>query len=182
VNDVAGGHAGRKSPEALLDELAPFGLPVVCAGGVGDAATFRRMMALGYDAVQMGTRFIATTECLAHPDYKAAIVRAAPEDIVLTERVSGVPLAVILNDHVRKVGLRAGAFVRWMLRGRRRKRLMRVLLGLRSHGSLKRGALSARGAEDYWQAGKSVGGIRTILPAAEVVSSFAAALESPIDQ
>src|SRR5579884_3268186 len=42
VNNVAGGHAGRLSPEALLDDLQGFGVPLICAGGVGDAATFRR--------------------------------------------------------------------------------------------------------------------------------------------
>ena len=36
VNSVAGGHAGRLSPEALFDQLADLGLPVICAGGVGD--------------------------------------------------------------------------------------------------------------------------------------------------
>ena len=60
VNNVAGGHAGKLSPEALLDDVSDLGLPVICAGGVGDPATFRRMMDLGYAGVQMGTRFIAT--------------------------------------------------------------------------------------------------------------------------
>src|SRR6185312_11074064 len=81
VNNVAGGHAGPKSPETLYEELRPFGLPIICAGGVGDALTFRRMIELGYAGVQMGTRFIATVECKAHPDYKQAIINAAPEDI-----------------------------------------------------------------------------------------------------
>src|SRR5215470_16912914 len=86
VNNVAGGHAGKLSPEALLNDLRGLGLPVICAGGVGDPATFRRMMDLGYAGVQMGTRFIATVECRAHEDYKQAIVESGPEEIVLTER------------------------------------------------------------------------------------------------
>ncbi len=95
VNNVAGGHAGQLSPRELLAEVGDLGLPVVCAGGVGDPATFRAMLDLGYAGVQMGTRFIATTECGAHPEYKEAIVRAAPEDIVLTERLTGLPVSVI---------------------------------------------------------------------------------------
>src|SRR3954447_21115887 len=101
VNSVAGGHAGPLPPDRLLDELRQFGLPTICAGGVGDPATFRRMMDLGYDGVQMGTRFIATTECLAHAEYKRAIVDASPADIVLTERLTGVPVAVINNEYIR---------------------------------------------------------------------------------
>ena len=65
VNNRAGGHAGPKSAEALIAELADLGVPVVCAGGIGDEADFVRALGLGYAAVQMGTRFIATTECTA---------------------------------------------------------------------------------------------------------------------
>src|SRR6478752_942531 len=99
VNSEAGGHPGKLGPRALLDEVAPLGLPVVCAGGVGDAKVFRAMMDLGYAGVQLGTRFIASTECRAHPDYKRAIVDADATDIVLTERLTGVPVAVINNEY-----------------------------------------------------------------------------------
>ena len=108
VNNVAGGHAGPLSPEVLFDQLADLGLPVICAGGVGDPATFRRMMKLGYAGVQMGTRFIATVECKAHDDYKQAIINAEPEDIVLTERLTGVPVAVINNDFIKRLGTSGG--------------------------------------------------------------------------
>ncbi|HEX6864597.1 MAG TPA: nitronate monooxygenase, partial [Thermoanaerobaculia bacterium] len=70
VNRRAGGHAGNKSAEELIAELADFGVPVVCAGGIGDEEDFVQALRMGYAAVQMGTRFIATTECTAHEDYK----------------------------------------------------------------------------------------------------------------
>src|SRR5438477_8678201 len=82
VNNVAGGHAGKLSPEALLADVGDLGLPVICAGGVGDAPAFRAALDLGYAGVQLGTRFIATTECGAHPEYKEAILRATSNDIV----------------------------------------------------------------------------------------------------
>ncbi|HEY6828330.1 MAG TPA: nitronate monooxygenase [Gemmatimonadaceae bacterium] len=176
VNNVAGGHAGRLSPEALLEELTPLGLPVICAGGVGDPATFRRMLDLGYDGVQMGTRFIATTECNAHPDYKAAIVRAEPEDIVLTERLTGVPVSVINNDYIRRLGTRSGPLARWMLRHRRTKYWMRSIYALTSMRRLKKSSLSAAGADEYWQAGKSVAGIDSVKPVADLIHDFASAL------
>ena len=176
VNNVAGGHAGRLSPQALLEELTPLGLPVICAGGVGDPATFRRMLDLGYDGVQMGTRFIATTECNAHPDYKAAIVRAEPEDIVLTERLTGVPVSVINNDYIRRLGTRSGPLARWMLRHRRTKYWMRSIYALTSMRRLKKSSLSAAGADEYWQAGKSVAGIDSVKPVADLIHDFASAL------
>ena len=176
VNNVAGGHAGRLSPEALLDQLAGLGLPVICAGGVGDPFTFRRMLDLGYDGVQMGTRFIATDECNAHPDYKTAIVRAEPKDIVLTERLTGVPVSVINNEYIQRLGTRSGPIARWMLRHRRMKYWMRSIYALTSMRRLKKSSLTAAGANEYWQAGKSVAGIDSVKPVVELVQEFAAAL------
>jgi nitronate monooxygenase len=178
VNSVAGGHAGPLPPERLLDDLRPFDLPTICAGGVGDPQTFRRMMDLGYDGVQMGTRFIATTECLAHAEYKQAIVDARPEDIVLTERLTGVPVAVIENDYVRNLGLKAGPVARLLLRQQKTKRWVRTWYALTSLRKLKRAALSSRGANEYWQAGKSVAGIREVKPVREIMAEFDSALGS----
>ena len=176
VNSLAGGHAGSLGPEALLNEVRDLGVPVICAGGVGDPTQFRRMLDLGYAGVQMGTRFIATAECGAHPEYKQAIVDARPEDIVLTERLTGVPVAVISNEYVRRLGTRSGPLARYLLRHRRTKYLMRTLYHLRSVRRLKKSSLSAHGAQEYWQAGKSVAGITSVKTAGEVVREFAAVL------
>lgn len=176
VNNVAGGHAGRLSPEALFDDLSGLGLPIICAGGVGDPVTFRRMMDLGYAGVQMGTRFIATTECLAHADYKQAILNATPGDIVLTERLTGLPVSVINNEYIRRLGTRAGPIARYMLRHRKMKYWMRSLYALRSARRLKQTSLSSAGANDYWQAGKSVAGIHSVESARDLVEEFGKAL------
>jgi len=176
VNDRAGGHAGPRSAEQLLEDLGDLGLPLVCAGGIGAPADFARVLALGYAGAQLGTRFIATTECRAHEAYKRAIVNATAADIVLTERVTGVPLAVIRTPYVERVGTRAGPVARWLLRHRRTKHWMRTVYALRSAWSLKRGALEGTSSKDYWQAGKSVDGVDAIEPAGEVVRRFAAAL------
>jgi nitronate monooxygenase len=172
VNNVAGGHAGPRSPEALIEELRPFGLPIICAGGVGDRETFRRVMAMGYAGVQMGTRFIATTECRAHPDYKQAIVDADPEDIVLTERLTGVPVAVINNEYVRHLGTRAGPVARYMLRHPKLKHWMRSYYALTSLRRLKQSSLSSAGAKEYWQAGKSVAGIHEVKSVQDVIAEL----------
>jgi nitronate monooxygenase len=175
VNDRAGGHAGRLSPRALLEELAPLGVPLVCAGGVGDERAFAEALALGYAAVQMGTRFIATPECRAHDDYKAAIVRARAEDIVLTEKISGVPVAVIRTPYIDRVGTRAGFVARRLLRHPRGKHWMRMLYTLQSVWQLKRASLRGATYKDYFQAGKSVDGVAGLEPAGEIVRRFAAA-------
>lgn len=172
VNRRAGGHAGPRSAEALIEELSSLGLPLVCAGGVGDAPDFVAALRLGYAGVQMGTRFIATPECRASAAYKQAIVEADADDIVLSERITGVPVAVINTPFIRRMGLRAGPLARWMLRGRRTKHWMRTLYALKSIWQLKRSSLDETGARDYWQAGKSVEGIHAIEPAGAIVRRF----------
>lgn len=176
VNARAGGHAGRLSPEALLDELRPFNVPVVSAGGVGTPEEFTRHLRMGYAAVQLGTRFIATTECTASDAYKQAIVDADEDDIVLTERLTGVPVAVIRNDYIARLGTEAGAFAQWMLKGRRTKHWMRTWYALHSLRRLRK-SLGASKSTDYWQAGKSVAGIHDVRPAGQIVREFARALD-----
>jgi nitronate monooxygenase len=172
VNRRAGGHAGPKGAEDLMAELGDLGLPVVCAGGVGEAPDFVAALRMGYAGVQMGTRFIATTECRTSAVYKQAILDAEEEDIVLSERITGVPVAVINTPYIRRMGLKAGPFARWMLRGHKTKHWMRMYYGLKSVWQLKRSSLDESGSKDYWQAGKSVAGITRIEPAGEIVRRF----------
>jgi len=175
VNRRAGGHAGPKRAAELLDELRDLDVPVVCAGGIGTEEGFVEALRMGYDGVQMGTRFIATTQCRAGQPYKQAILDADADDIVLTRRVTGIPLAVINTPYVQRTGTEAGPLARWMLRGRRRKKLMRTLYALKSGRQLKRASLDESGTKDYWQAGRSVDGIHAIEDAATIVRRFAQA-------
>ena len=88
----AGGHNG-------FDELTTFTLvpqvvdavkiPVVAAGGIADARGFVAALALGADVVQMGTRFIATQECIAHPNFKEAVLKVNDTGTVISGRKLG---------------------------------------------------------------------------------------------
>ena len=173
VNRRAGGHAGPTDAAALYEELADLGVPLVCAGGIGDEAEFVAALRLGYAGAQLGTRFIATPECRASEAYKAAIVRAREDDIVLTERLSGIPVAVIRTPYIERLGLRAGPLARRLLRGRRTKHLMRTFFALRSVWELKRALMNED--KEYWQAGRSVERIHAVEPAGEIVRRFAEA-------
>lgn len=176
VNNRAGGHAGPRSAEALISELGDLGVPVVCAGGIGGEEDFVRALRMGYAAVQMGTRFIATRECTAPAAYKKAIVEADADDIVLTERITGVPVSVIRTPYIEKVGTKAGPIARWMLKGRKTKHWMRMIYSLQSIWKLKRSARSFS-YRDYLQAGKSVAGVEKVEPAGEIVRRFRMAAE-----
>jgi nitronate monooxygenase len=175
VNRRAGGHAGPKSAAELMDELGDLGVPLVCAGGIGTPADFVAALNMGYAGVQMGTRFIATTECTASDAYKKAIIDADEDDIVLSERVTGVPLAVIRTPYVDRIGLKAGPLAKRLLRGSRTKHWMRGWYALRSIRALKKSSYDAKGTKDYWQAGKSVAGVEGVRPTGDIIRDFAAA-------
>ena len=173
VNNRAGGHAGTKSMQQLQTELNTYHLPIVCAGGISTPDDFKQALDSGYDGIQMGTRFIATTECSAPEPYKQAIVDAKETDIVLSERVTGTPVSLIRTAYVDRIGLKANGFESWMLRGHKRKYLMRTLYLLKSLWKLKQAVLDKSGAHDYWQAGKSVEGINRVEPVQAMIERFA---------
>jgi nitronate monooxygenase len=175
VNREAGGHTGSRDARALLDEVADLGLPVVAAGGVGSPAQFRSLLEMGYAGVQLGTRFIATTECNSDQRYKEAIVKATSSDVVLTERLTGVPVSVLRTPYVQRLGTTVGPVARLLFKGRKTKHWMRTWYALRSLRQLKRSSVDGANG-DYWQAGRSVDAIHDIRPASEIVAQFAAAL------
>jgi len=81
-------------------------IPVVAAGGIGDSRGYRAAFALGAKGVQVGTRFIASTECIAHPNYKNALCEGKETDTLLVER-GKVRVRVIrtpLSEELRKGG------------------------------------------------------------------------------
>ena len=178
VNRRAGGHAGEKGTRELLDELSDLGVPVVCAGGIGEASDFVEALEMGYAGVQMGTRFIATTECTAHDTYKQAVVDAEEDDIVHTERISGVPVAVIRTPYLERVGTKAGPIARRMLKGRRTKHWMRTIYALQSAWKLKRSSLRRFSSKDFLQAGMSVAGVKEVESTGDIIRRFADAWTS----
>ena len=101
----AGGHNG-------FDELPTFVLvpqvvdavkiPVVAAGGIADARGFVAALALGAEGVQIGTRFIATHECIAHPNFKEAVIKAIDTGTVISGRKLG-PTRGLKNELVAKI-------------------------------------------------------------------------------
>ena len=172
VNNRAGGHAGAKSMQQLFAELHGLGVPLVCAGGIGDAGAFRQALEQGYAACQLGTRFIASRECRASDAYKQAILDAGEADIVLSEKVTGVPVAVINTEFIRTSGTRLGRLSRWMLAGDTTKHWMRMFFGLKSIWQLKRASLDESGKRDYWQAGKSVATIDSVESCATIMQQL----------
>lgn len=94
----SGGHVGEITTMTLVPQIADaVELPVIAAGGIGDARGVVAAFALGAHGVQIGTRFVASTECTVHPNYKEAVLKAKDRTTVVTGLYSGHPVRVVDN-------------------------------------------------------------------------------------
>lgn len=94
----AGGHIGEITTMCLTPQVADaVSIPVVCAGGIADVRGAVAAFALGADGIQVGTRFICSDECIAHENYKQAVIKAKDRDAVVTGRSTGAPVRALKN-------------------------------------------------------------------------------------
>ncbi len=99
----SGGHVGEVSTMSLIPQIVDaVNIPVIAAGGIADSRGFVAALALGAQGVQIGTRFVASLECVAHENYKTAILKAKDRSTVLTGIATGHPVRVITNKFTRE--------------------------------------------------------------------------------
>lgn len=100
----AGGHIGETTTMALIPQIVDaIEIPVIAAGGIGDARGFISAIALGAQGVQMGTVFVCSKECTVHENYKAAILKAADRSTSISGRATGHPVRMIKNRLFREL-------------------------------------------------------------------------------
>lgn len=98
----AGGHIGEITTMNLIPQVADaVSIPVIAAGGVADGRGMIAAFALGAEGVQIGTRFICSTECTAHINYKNAVIKAGDRSTAVTGRQTGHPVRVLKNKLVK---------------------------------------------------------------------------------
>ena len=98
----SGGHIGELTTMALVPQVVDaVDVPVIAAGGIGDSRGICAAFALGAQAVQMGTRFIMSEECIAHENYKNLVLKARDRSTVITGRTTGHPARVLQNKLTR---------------------------------------------------------------------------------
>ncbi|MGB7987865.1 MAG: nitronate monooxygenase [Candidatus Methylophosphatis roskildensis] len=152
VASGAGGHAGTQSAFSLIREIREFWDGVLILGGaISDGASIRAAEILGADFAYMGTRFIATEESMAQPEYKQMLVDCAPRDIVYTDAVSGTNANFLLPSLERA--------------GYTRDQLVQGA----GKGKLKDLQDEAKAWRDMWSAGHGVAGIHDLPTVAELV-------------
>jgi len=169
---VDGAEAGGHPPPSEVTTLVlvrrvvkSVKLPVVASGGVADGAGIAALLALGADAVQLGTRFIATPEASVHDNYKRAVLAADVDGSTLVAR-GRLPIRQLKNAFSAKYAAaeKAGA-------------TQEELEALYKSSSLKQAALDGDVEWGKVEAGQSAGLVDDILPAAEVVKRLMSELE-----
>lgn len=99
----SGGHIGDLTTMAFVPQVVDaVKVPVIAAGGIGDGRGLVAALALGAVGVQMGTRFMCSTECPIHPAVKEHILKAKDRDTVVTGRSTGHPVRVLKNKLTRQ--------------------------------------------------------------------------------
>lgn len=152
VSAGAGGHAGTANPFALLTEIKEvFEGEIILAGSINSGKEILAAQILGADFAYMGTRFIATQECLASEEYKQMILDSGISDVIYTDGVSGVN-ANFLTKSIEKAGIDISE---------KKKEDFSQLNG--DH---------AKAWKDIWSAGHGVAGIHSVPTVAELLEEI----------
>ncbi|KGR73756.1 NAD(P)H-dependent flavin oxidoreductase [Ureibacillus sinduriensis] len=107
VGQEGGGHLGRDDVGTMV--LVPrvvdsVSIPVIASGGIGDGRGWMAAHALGAEGIEMGTRFIATKECVhASPEYIKSLLSSTETDTTIIKRSIGAPARCIKNDFTEKI-------------------------------------------------------------------------------
>lgn len=99
----AGGHIGELTTMALIPQVVDkVNIPVIAAGGIADGRGFLAALSLGAEGVQLGTRFVCSTECKAHDNFKEKILKAKDRGTVVIGRNAGYSTRALKNKFTKK--------------------------------------------------------------------------------
>lgn len=167
----SGGHIGEVTTMALVPQVADaLNIPVIAAGGIADARGVVAALALGAQGVQIGTRFVVSTECIAHPEYKHAIIKARDRSTVVTGATTGHPVRCLANKLTRD-------FLEMEKRG----------ASLEEFGNLGAGKLKAAARDGDVEngsimIGQIAGMVEDVKPVAEIIQDIVKGIPSIVNE
>ncbi|MFQ5346997.1 MAG: NAD(P)H-dependent flavin oxidoreductase [Rhodothalassiaceae bacterium] len=174
----AGGHIGPVSTAVLAQEILPVvdEVPVFVAGGIGRGEAIGSYLLMGAAGVQLGTRFVCASESIAHPRFKQAFIRAAARDAVpsvqLDPRFPVIPVRALKNESSRQFIELQREVVGRVDRGELDKDAAQLMIEQFWGGALRRAVIEGDVDTGSVMAGQSVGMVRAIEPAADIIASL----------
>jgi enoyl-[acyl-carrier protein] reductase II len=159
----AGGHIGPVSTSVLAQEILPEirDVPVFVAGGIGRGEAIASYLEMGASGVQLGTRFVCATECIAHANFKQAFIRAAARDAVpslqLDARFPVIPVRAIANEGSRRFMDKQREVIARFDKGELNKEAAQLEIEHFWAGALRRAVIDGDVENGSIMAGQSVG-------------------------
>ncbi len=148
----AGGHAGVKSPFALIQELREwFDGPIALSGSISTGGAILAARAMGADFAYIGSAFIATDEARAQPEYKQSIVDSTSDDIVYSNLFTGVH-GNYLAQSIRNAGLDPEH------------------LPESDPSAMNFGGDAKKAWKDIWGCGQGISAVKSVMPAAKLIA------------
>ena len=176
----AGGHIGPVSLTVLAQEILPHirEVPVFVAGGLGRGEAVLAYLEMGASGAQLGTRFAAATESVAHANFKQAFVRANARDAVpsvqLDEKFPVIPVRGLANAGTRRFLEHQADTIRRFNAGELTKDAAQLSIEHFWSGALRRAVVEGDVEQGSVMAGQSVGMVSAIQPTAEIIAELIA--------
>ena len=166
----AGGHIGKQTTMALMENVLPAvqSIPVLVAGGISDGRALAAALLMGAEGVQMGSRFLLTTECPAHPAAKEAIVKATDTDSVATGYSRNLGVRCLANAFT-------DAYTAKEIAGAPKEELMQM-----GTGTNRKGILEGDTVNGTVMCGQSLNVLNDVLPCKDVMERIIAEAKAAI--
>ncbi|MBX5454259.1 MAG: nitronate monooxygenase [Acidobacteriia bacterium] len=174
----AGGHIGPVSLTVLAQEILPHirEVPVFVAGGIGRGEAILAFLEMGAAGAQLGTRFAAAKESIAHPRFKQAFIRAQARDAVpsvqLDERLPVIPVRALANAGTRRFLQHQEDMRRRLLAGEISKEEAQLAVEHYWAGALRRAVIEGDVENGSVMAGQSVGMVTAEQPISEIIDEL----------
>lgn len=174
----AGGHIGPVSLTVLAQEILPHvrEVPVFVAGGLGRGEAVLAYLEMGAAGAQLGTRFAAAEESIAHPRFKQAFVRASARDAVpsvqLDPRFPVIPVRGLVNEGTKRFLEHQAETLRRFQSGELTREAAQLAIERFWAGALRRAVIDGDIEQGSVMAGQSVGLVTAVQPVAEIIAEI----------
>ncbi|HET8613061.1 MAG TPA: nitronate monooxygenase [Sphingomonas sp.] len=175
----AGGHIGPVSTSVLAQEILPeiaSQIPVFVAGGIGKGQAIAGYLEMGAAGVQLGTRFVCATECIAHPNFKKAFIRASARDAVasvqIDPRLPVIPVRALRNAGADLFTAKQREVAQALDEGRVEMAEAQLQIEHYWAGALRRAVIEGDVEHGSLMAGQSVGMVTKEEPVADIIATL----------
>ncbi len=174
----AGGHIGPVATNILAQEILPHvkDVPVFIAGGIGSGEMMAAFLALGAAGCQLGTRFVCTDECIAHPNFKQAFIKANARDAVPTVQIDPrfpvIPVRALANEGTKRFAQFQLETIQKYQNGEVELKDAQMAIEHFWGGALRRAVIDGDVENGSVMAGQSVGLVKDIKPVQAVVDEL----------